>query len=284
MATLKDLEEKSIFIIREVYSRFKKPAILWSIGKDSTTLLWLIRKAFYGEIPFPVVHIDTTFKFPEMYAMRDRLAKGWGFNLIVEKNEDALERGIGYSTHDAFTCCDELKTKALKKAVEKHGFDAVLVGIRRDEHGIRNKERYFSPRDSNFGWNVVKEKEIKEGDSNFVSLQDAELDGFGVYATEFTEGTSHVRVHPLLHWTELDIWEYALQEKLPICSLYFAKDGQRYRSLGCQPITEPISSQADTVEKIIEELKQSKSKERDGRRQDKETEHMMQKLRSLGYM
>jgi len=287
MSNLKELEQKSIFIIREAYNKYKNLTLLWSIGKDSTTLLWLIRKAFYGEIPFPVMHIDTTFKFPEMYRFREELTKKFNLNLLVEKNEDALAKGIGYETHDAFTCCHELKTNALKQAIEKHKFDALFVGIRRDEHGIRNKERFFSPRDNDFKWNIVKEKELKdknEGDSDFVSLQDVELDGFGIYATDFGSDSSHVRIHPLLHWREIDIWEYIKQEKIPICNLYLSKERKRYRSLGCMPITLPIDSDADTVDKIIEELKITKIAERSGRAQDKESAYMMQKLRSLGYM
>lgn len=294
MTNLNDLEQKSIFIIREAFNKMKNPALLWSIGKDSTTLLWLIRKAFYGKVPFPVMHIDTTYKFPQMYEFRDKLGEEYGLNLLVEKNEDAIANGIGYETHDAFTCCHELKTNALKKAVDKHNFDGLFVGIRRDEHGIRNKERFFSPRDNDFKWNVVREKTVdekekeiksgKQGDSNLVAQQDVELDGFGIYATEFGERSSHVRIHPLLHWREIDIWRYIEQENIPICDLYLAKDGKRYRSLGCMPITEPVDSDADNIPKIIAELEVTNIPERSGRKQDKESAHTMQKLRSLGYM
>ena len=285
MTHLDELEQKSIFIIREAYNKFKNLGLLWSIGKDSTTLLWLIRKAFHGKVPLPVVHIDTTYKFPQMYQFRDKYAHEWDLPLSVEKNEEALNAGISYDTHDAFTCCNELKTNALKQAVDKHKFEAVFVGIRRDEHGIRNKERYFSPRDNDFKWNIVKKKEKQdEGDSDFVSLQDVELDGFGIYVTEFGTETSHVRVHPLLHWTELDIWQYIEREGIPVCDLYFAKEGKRYRSLGCIPITTPVDSDANTIPKIIEELKVTKVEERSGRKQDKEDAHTMQRLRSLGYM
>jgi sulfate adenylyltransferase subunit 2 len=282
---INELEQKSIFIIREAYNKYGKIALLWSIGKDSTTLLWLIKKAFYGKVPFPVIHIDTTYKFPEMYTFRDKIAAEFSLNLVVEKNEEALAKGIGYKTHDAFTCCNELKTNALKQAVAKHGFEALFVGIRRDEHGIRNKERFFSPRDNDFKWNIVKEKEKEDGgDSNLVAMQDVELDGFGIYATDFGPGKSHVRVHPLLHWREIDIWRYIEKEKIPVCDLYFAKEGKRYRSLGCMPITAPINSNADTIPKIIAELEVTKIPERSGRKQDKEDTHTMQKLRSLGYM
>jgi sulfate adenylyltransferase subunit 2 len=267
MDYLDELESKSIFIIREAYKKFKNLALLWSIGKDSTTLLWLCRKAFYGKIPFPTMHIDTTFKFPEMYAFRAKYAKEWGLNLIVEKNEEALAKGINYDNTDSVTVCTELKTNALKKAIDKHKFKALLVGIRRDEHGIRAKERYFSPRNQDFQWNYKE--------------QAPEL--WDQYKTQ-KEADQHLRVHPLLHWTELDIWEYIKRENIPINELYFAKNGKRYRSLGCMPITNPIDSNADDIDKIVEEIKNSKTSERAGRAQDKEEANAMQKLRSLGYM
>ena len=264
---LDELESKSIFIIREAYKHFRNLSVLWSIGKDSTTLLWLVRKAFYGKVPFPIMHIDTTYKFPEMYAFRDHYAKEWGLKLLVEKNEEAIAAGIGYATHDAFTCCNELKTVALKKAIDKHKFKALLLGIRRDEHGIRAKERYFSPRDKEFKWDYKD--------------QPPEL--WDLFKTS-AGPDDHIRVHPLLHWTELDIWLYIRRENIPICSLYFAKEGKRYRSLGCMPITNPIQSNADDVHKIIEELRTTTTAERAGRAQDKEQAHTMQKLRALGYM
>ena len=267
MNHLDQLENKSIYIIREAYHDFKKLAMLWSIGKDSTSLLWLVKKAFFGIVPFPVIHIDTTFKFPEMYAFRDKYAKEWNLNLLVAKNEEAIKRCISYKTHDAFTCAHELKTVALQRTMAKHGFKALLLGIRRDEHGIRAKERYFSPGDQEFKWNYQN--------------QPAEL--WNQYKSQ-ADTKSHLRVHPLLHWTELDIWEYIKREDLPVNELYFARHGQRYRSLGCMPITKPMKSEADTVDKIIEELKNSKEAERSGRAMDKESIYTMQKLRSLGYM
>jgi sulfate adenylyltransferase subunit 2 len=267
MDHLDELESKSIYIIREAYKQYKNLALLWSIGKDSTTLLWLCRKAFFGKLPFPVMHLDTTFKFPEMYTFRDYWAQQWGLRLIVEKNKEALARGVSYATHDAFTCCDELKTQALKKAIVKHKFEGLFVGIRRDEHGIRAKERYFSPRNEEFKWDYKN--------------QPAELwDQF----KNKKEAGNHMRVHPLLHWTELDIWLYTQREKIPCNELYFAKEGKRYRSLGCMPITNPIISNAATVPQIIEELKNTTAPERAGRAQDKERAYTMQKLRALGYM
>ncbi len=267
MDHLQELEDKSIYIIREAYLQFKRPALLWSIGKDSTTLLWLCRKAFFGSVPFPAMHIDTTFKFPEMYKFRDHYAKEFGLDMVIEKNQDAIDKGIGYDTHDAFTCCHELKTVGLQNAIRKHNYDALFVGIRRDEHNIRAKERYFSARDINFNWNYKN--------------QNAEMwDHF----QSDTETGQHIRVHPLLEWTELDIWNYIKRENIPVNELYYAKNGKRYRSLGCMPITIPVDSNADTIDKIVEELKTTKVAERSGRAQDKEKAYIMQKLRSLGYM
>ena len=140
------LENKSIFIIREAYYRFRNIAMLWSVGKDSTTLLWMCRKAFFGKIPFPVIHIDTTYKFPEMYRFRDEYAKKWGLNLIVGRNEEQVKAGMGPKKGAKLDCCNELKTNALKQTIAKHGFKALILGIRRDEHGIRAKERGFSSR------------------------------------------------------------------------------------------------------------------------------------------
>jgi len=267
MDHLDELENKSIYIIREAYFQYKKIAQLWSIGKDSTTLLWLCRKAFFGQVPFSFIHLDTTYKFPEMYAFRDKYAKQWGIELIVAKNEEAIKRGVGYATDDAFTCSHELKTVALQQTMAHYDFKALLLGIRRDEHGIRAKERYFSPRNKDFKWNY----------------QDQPPELWDQYKTKAAAET-HLRVHPLLHWTELDVWEYMKRENIPVNELYFAKNGQRYRSLGCMPITKPIKSNADTIDKIIEEIRNSKEAERAGRSMDKETMYTMQKLRSLGYM
>ena len=266
MTHLDKLENQSIFIIREAYSQFRKVAMLWSIGKDSTALLWLVRKAFLGKIPFPVVHIDTTHKFQEIYDFRDKYAKEWGLNLIVAKNEEALANGVGPTT-GKFQCCTELKTNALKKAIDKYGFKALYLAIRRDEHGIRAKERIFSPRDEDFEWDYKD--------------QPPEL--WDQYKSKAKE-EEHLRVHPLLGWREIDVWEYVKRENLPITSLYFAEDGKRYRSIGCECCCNPVESSANTVEEVVEELKTTKISERSGRAQDKESAYMMQKLRSLGYM
>ena len=260
------LESKSIYIIREAYRQFKDIALLWSIGKDSTTLLWLTRKAFYGKIPFPVVHIDTSYKFKEIYEFRDKWAREWGLRLIVGRNEEAIKAGMG-PDKGKLECCTALKTDALKMTIAEHGFKALLLGIRRDEHGIRAKERVFSPRDREFQWNY----------------RDQPPELWDQYKSR-QEGEQHIRVHPLLHWTELDIWTYIQREGIPVVDLYFAKDGMRYRSIGCETCCSPIPSDADTIDKIVEELKTTTITERSGRDQDKERAYMMQKLRSLGYM
>jgi len=278
MTRLDELESKSIFIIREIKSRFKNPVILFSGGKDSTMLLYLVKKAFFGEIPFPVVHIDTGYKFKEIYNFRDKLVKDWKLNLIVAQNKEALKKGMNHNAGRE-VCCNLLKTEALKQCLNEHKFDAVLVGIRRDEHGVRNKEHYFSPRDKQFKWNYAREK--LGGDSGLESLQDAEFDGWNIFATEFKD-SDHVRVHPLLHWSEFEIWDYIKKENIPINPLYFAKSGKRYRSIGCECCTTPIESKANTIPKIVEELKTIKGSERDGRAKDKEI--VMERLRALGYM
>lgn len=267
MDYLDELESRSIYVIREAYHRFDRMAMLWSVGKDSTTLLWLCRKAFFGHMPFPVVHIDTSYKFPEMYAFRDRYAKEWGLDLIVGRNEQALAEGVSCDTSAALECCNRLKTEALKQVLREHGFEAILLGIRRDEHGIRAKERYFSPRNEQFQWDYRN--------------QPAEL--WDQYKS-LTDATEHLRIHPLLHMREIDIWRYIQREGLPVTDLYFAKDGKRYRSIGCRTCCTPVDSTASTIEEIIEEVRTSDVSERSGRAQDKEDAYTMQKLRALGYM
>jgi len=266
MQELKDLENRSIYILREACAEFKRPAVLWSTGKDSTATLWLCRKAFFDKIPFPVIHIDTTYKFKSMYAFRDNLAKEWGMNLVIAKNEEAIEQGFG-PKDGKFECCTRLKTHALMKCLDDNGFDALILAIRRDEHGIRAKERYFSPRNSEFKWDY----------------KDQPLEMWDLYQS-LTQDKTHTRVHPILHWRELDVWEYVRQEKLPVNPMYFAKNGKRYRSLGCEPCTLPIESNASTIDEIVKELRETKIAERSGRAQDKEKAFTMQKLRALGYM
>jgi sulfate adenylyltransferase subunit 2 len=265
MDRIDELESKSIFIIREAYKQFRKVAILWSIGKDSTALLWLVRKAFYDQIPFPVLHIDTSYKFPEIYKFRNEYAKKWGLKLLVAQNREALDAGM--SQKNKLDCCTALKTQALKDAIKEHEFNALLLGIRRDEHGIRAKERVFSPRNQEFKWDYKNQP--PELWDQYKSKQDDE---------------DHIRIHPMLHWTELDVWEYVKREKMPVIELYFAKNGKRYRSIGCECCCSPVDSEADTIDKVVEELKTTKISERSGRSQDKESTYVMQKLRSLGYM
>ena len=263
MDTLDRLESDSIYVIREAYARFDRIAALWSVGKDSTALLWLCRKAFFGRIPFPVIHLDMGRKLPEMYRFRDRLATEWGLDLIVASNAEARRAGVGPETHSALDCCTALKTEALRQVLRERRLEAVLLGIRRDEHGVRAKERYFSPRDEGLGWDYAN--------------QPAEL--WGHYACRADEGR-HLRVHPLLHLTELDV----RREGIPVSELYFARDGRRYRSLGCAPCCQPVESEAASVEEIIVEIAASREPERAGRTQDKEDAYTMQTLRALGYM
>jgi sulfate adenylyltransferase subunit 2 len=266
---LKELENRSIYIIREAYAEFDNPAILWSMGKDSTTALWLCRKAFFGEIPIPVIHIDTGYKFKQMYEFRDRIAEEWGFDLVIARNEEAMKAGVG-PEDGKLECCTKLKTEALMQCIDMYGFDALFLAIRRDEHGIRAKERVFSPRDEAFRWNY----------------RDQPLEMWDQYQAQHeTDVQNHTRVHPILHWRELDVWEYIkLEKKIPVNPMYYARDGKRYRSLGCEPCTAPIDSNAKTIDEIVEELRTTKVAERSGRAQDKEKAFMMQKLRALGYM
>src|SRR5688572_25570190 len=217
MDHLSELESESIYVIREAHARHRRLAVLWSMGKDSTALLWMCRKAFLGRIPFPVIHVDTGYKFDEMYAFRDRLAREWDLALIVRRNERAIAAGMGPDRFSKLDCCNALKTQTLKDAIDELNLDAVLLGIRRDEHGIRAKERYFSPRDRESRWDVAG--------------QPPELWDLYESAAPADSAHSHVRVHPLLHMTELDVWRYTKRENLPVVDLYFGRDGNRYRSL-----------------------------------------------------
>lgn len=263
---LKRLENESIYILREAYRTLPKPVMLWSMGKDSTVMLWLARKAFFGHIPFPLVHIDTSYKIPEMIRFRDEKAKEWGVDLRISSNRNALELGMKPGK-GKLECCTALKTDALKNFLAKEGFKTIFAAIRRDEEGSRGKERFFSPRGEGSEWNYKD--------------QPPEL--WNSYQTEFPSGTE-VRVHPLLHWTELDIWLYVREEKIPVLDLYFSKNGKRYRSVGCAPCTGTVDSGAVTLDEVINELRSTKVGERAGRAQDKADRYAMQKLRAKGYM
>ena len=267
MDYLGELESRSIYIVREAYSRFKNIGMLWSMGKDSTALLWICRKAFYGKIPFPIIHIDTGYKFKEMYEFRDRLAREWQLDLRIARNAEAMAAGMGPQVGAKLDCCNLLKTQALKNYLADAKLSAILLAIRRDEHGIRAKERYFSPRDDAFRWNY--EDQPPELWDQFKSSSD---------------GSDHTRVHPMLHMTELDIWRYIQREHIPANGLYFSRNGKRYRSLGCESCCAPSDSAASTIEEIIAELETTTVSERSFRAQDKEDTYTMQKLRALGYM
>lgn len=267
MDHLDALEHQSVYIFREAFNRMEKLAMLWSIGKDSNVMLWLARKAFFGHVPFPLIHVDTSYKLPEMIEFRDRIAKEWNLNLIVHQNKEALDAGMDH-THGRITCCTKLKTQPLNEIVGKHGFTAVIAGIRRDEEGTRAKERVFSPRSGTNEWDV----------------RDQPPEFWDQYKTDFEPGTS-LRVHPLLHWTEIDIWRYIERENIPVVDLYFANEqGRRYRSLGCAPCTGDIESNASSVAEIIQELETTNISERSGRAQDQESEDAFERLRSEGYM
>lgn len=293
MDQLDRLENKSIHIIREAYSEFKNMCMLWSIGKDSTAMLWLARKAFFGHVPFPLVHIDTHFKIPEMIVYRDKLALEWDLDMIYGENGEALvdKNTFPDGQTTRLECCKKLKTDALRNTLNciwpryrlnhqtrKYELDGntepytgVIVGIRSDEEGSRSKERYFSPRDGNSEWGI--------GD------QPPEF--WNQFKTDFAPGT-HVRIHPLLDWTELDIWKYIERECIPVVPLYFDRgDGKRYRSLGCAPCTNPVESTAESIGDIINELETGKFSniaERSGRAQDVEDGGGLEDLRRGGYM
>ncbi|MPZ13814.1 MAG: sulfate adenylyltransferase subunit CysD [Chloroflexi bacterium] len=262
---LRQLEDQSVYILREAYRHFDNLCMLWSMGKDSTVLLWLARKAFFGHVPFPLVHVDTSYKIPEMIAYRDRVAREWGLNLLIAQNKDALANGMNH-TLGRVVCCTALKTNGLKDFVAERGYTAVILGIRADEEGTRAKERYFSPRDHHGEWD----------------FRDQPPELWGQFKTSFPEGT-HIRVHPLLDWREIDVWEYIRAENIPIIDLYFNRgDGTRYRSLGCAPCTFAIRSTAKSLDDIIEELRQTTVAERSGRAQDEG--RGMEVLRKDGYM
>lgn len=293
---LQQLEAESIKIMREVAAEFENPVMLYSIGKDSSVLLHLARKAFYpGKIPFPLLHVDTNWKFKEMIEFRDRLAKEYGFDLLVHKNPEGLAIDISPFTHGSGKHTDIMKTQGLKQALDKYGFDAAFGGARRDEEKSRAKERVYSFRDKHHRWDPKNQR--------------PEL--WNTYNSQVNPGES-IRVFPLSNWTELDIWQYIYQENIDMVPLYLAKerpvverDGTlimvddermplkagevpmmksvRFRTLGCYPLTGAVESTASTLTEIIEEMLLSTSSEREGRVIDHDSAGSMEKKKREGY-
>ena len=277
MNHLDKLEAQSIYIFREAFHAIDKIAMLWSFGKDSNVMIHLARKAFFGQVPFPLIHCDTEIEMDEVYAFRDRYTKEWGVNLLsqlcppIEHTDATLPHAARVASR---------KTLGLKQVIDTHGFVGIIAGIRRDEEATRAKERVFSPRGSEGGWDV----------------KDQPPEFWDQYKTDFAPGTS-IRIHPLLHWTELDIWEYIKREHIPIVPLYYAREYRefegrdfsgkkmRFRSLGEKGITWPVESSAASIDEIIEELKTTKTSERSGRPLcADEDESSFERLRADGYM
>lgn len=293
---LKALEAESIHIIREVAAEFRNPVMLYSIGKDSSVMVRLAEKAFApGRVPFPLMHIDSKWKFREMIEFRDRYVREQGWRLIVEYNRQAYEQGVGPFTHGSKVHTDLMKTQALLDALRQYGFDAAFGGARRDEERSRAKERIFSFRDAFQRWEPKNQR--------------PEL--WDIYNTRIGEGES-IRVFPLSNWTELDIWQYIRLERIPVVPLYFAKRRKvvelngnlilvddermpeelrrraqlrvvRFRTLGCYPLTGAVESSADTVEKIIEEMMATTKSERTTRVIDFDQEASMEQKKRDGY-
>ena len=293
---LQRLEAESIHIMREVASESERPVMLYSIGKDSAVMLHLAAKAFYpSKLPFPLLHVDTTWKFRDMYEMRARMAKQLGFELLVHKNPDAVAQGINPFTHGSATHTDIWKTEGLKQALEKHGFDAAFGGARRDEEKSRAKERIFSFRSAQHRWDPKNQR--------------PEL--WRLYNTRKNPGES-IRVFPISNWTELDIWQYIHLEQIPIVPLYYAaerpvvdRDGTlimvdddrmplrpgetpmmksvRFRTLGCYPLTGAVESTAATLPEIIQEMLLTTTSERQGRMIDHDQAASMEKKKQEGY-
>ena len=293
---LQRLEAESIHIIREVAAEFERPVMLYSIGKDSAVMLQLAMKAFApGKPPFPLMHIDTTWKFQEMITFRDKLIKELGLELIVYKNQDGIDQGIGPFTHGSKKHTDVMKTDALKQALDLHQFDAAFGGARRDEEKSRAKERVYSFRDKNHRWDPKNQR--------------PEL--WNIYNGKIDKGES-IRVFPLSNWTELDIWQYIHLENIPIVPLYFAKerpvvkmDGTlimvdddrmpigpdqkvemktvRFRTLGCYPLTGAVESTATTLPEIIQEMLLTTTSERQGRLIDSDQAGSMEQKKREGY-
>jgi sulfate adenylyltransferase subunit 2 len=293
---LEELEAESIHIIREAVAESERPVLLYSIGKDSSVLLHLAAKAFFpGKLPFPILHIDTTWKFRDMIAFRDRRARELGLNLIVHVNQDGLARGIGPIGHGSDLHTDVMKTQALRQALDQHGFDAALGGARRDEEISRAKERVFSFRNAQHRWDPKRQR----------------AEPWRLYNGRKRKGES-IRVFPLSNWTELDVWLYIHQERIPVVPLYFAalrpvvRRGDalimvdddrlplaigelpetrsvRFRTLGCYPLTGAIESHAATVPEIVRETMASRCSERSGRIIDHDGAASMERKKQEGY-
>jgi sulfate adenylyltransferase subunit 2 len=293
---LQRLEAESIYIMREVVAQAERPVMLYSIGKDSSVMLRLALKAFYpGKPPFPFLHVDTTWKFQEMYAFRERMASEHGLQMLVHVNQEGVERGVNPFTHGSAVHTQVMKTDALKQALEQHGFDAAFGGARRDEERSRAKERVFSFRSAQHRWDPKNQR--------------PEL--WRLYNGRKQRGES-IRVFPLSNWTELDVWQYIYVEKIPIVPLYLAKprpvverdgalimvddermplvDGEqpairkvRFRTLGCYPLTGAIESEAETVEDIIGEMLLTRMSERQGRVIDHDQAASMEIKKQEGY-
>ncbi len=296
LSNLDRLESESIHILREVAAEFRKPVMLYSIGKDSSVMLHLALKAFApGKPPFPLLHVDTTWKFREMIRFRDETAARLGLELIVHVNGEGVERGIGPISHGSRVHTEVMKTEALKQALDAHGFDAALGGARRDEEKSRAKERVFSFRNESHRWNPRSQR--------------PEL--WSLYNTRIRPGQS-VRAFPLSNWTELDVWQYIYRENVPIVPLYLSarrpvvrrdgllimvddhrlplKSGEtpvekeiRFRTLGCYPLTGAVESRAATVRDVMAELLQSRGSERQGRAIDNDQIGSMEKKKQEGY-
>ena len=295
---LRQLEAESIHIIREVAAEFSNPVMLYSIGKDSSVMLHLARKAFYpGTLPFPLLHVDTGWKFREMYEFRDRTAKAYGCELLVHKNPEGVAMGINPFVHGSAKHTDIMKTEGLKQALNKYKFDAAFGGARRDEEKSRAKERVYSFRDKNHRWDPKSQR--------------PEL--WNIYNSKIDKGES-IRVFPLSNWTELDIWQYIYLENIEIVPLYFAAERQvverdgtlimidderilphlrpgekietrqvRFRTLGCYPLTGAVESSATTLPEIIQEMLLTKTSERQGRVIDHDQAGSMEKKKMEGY-
>jgi sulfate adenylyltransferase subunit 2 len=296
LSHLDRLEAESIHIFREVAAEFRNPVMLYSVGKDSAVLLHLLRKAFHpAKPPIPLLHVDTTWKFQDMYRYRDSVAERFGVDLRVYVNPDGLQQGIGPISHGATVHTDVMKTQALKQALDLHGFDAAIGGARRDEEKSRAKERVFSFRNAKHRWDPKSQR------PELWSLYNARVD----------KGES-VRVFPISNWTELDVWLYIYRENIPVVPLYFAaerpvveRDGAllmvdderlplragetpmqkkvRFRTLGCYPLTGAIESEAESLEAVIEEMLVATTSERQGRVIDHDPSASMEKKKQEGY-